>query len=120
MKSNIFKNKPKITSVPKTKYGTFRTYYYNIKNIEKGTYEFNFDYIVKKLSKLFRPKRKKYGHNPVLIKRDEEILINYVILREADIIPEERILILSEEYELSKSYIKDIVQGKTKRKKLLG
>ena len=49
-----------------------------------------------------------------------EIIINYVILREADIIPEERILILSEEYELSKSYIKDIVQGKTKRKKKLG
>ena len=119
MKWNKFQ-KPKIISGPKTKYGLNQTYYYIIKKIKKGPYEFNFDNIFKKLSRLFRPKRKKYGHNPVLIKRDEEIVINYVILREADIIPEERILILSEEYELSKSYIKDIVQGKTKRKKILG
>ena len=66
------------------------------------------------------PKKRKYGHNPDLIERDEEIYMRYVTLREQGLSPEERISILSKQYPLSPSTIKDIVQGKTKRKKKLG
>ena len=65
-------------------------------------------------------RRIKYGHNPNLIVRDEEIYMRYVILREKGLSPDERISILSKQYPLSPSTIKDIVQGKTKRKKKLG
>ena len=77
---------------------------------------------MKGLRNSFRPqwKRKKYGHNPDLITRDEEIYMRYVILREKGLSPDERISILSKQYPLSPSTIKDIVQGKTKRKKKLG
>ena len=116
MTSDKFQKPKEIPALKKTKYDSPVTKYVFVK---KNPLYLK---IEKKLEKLFRftTKRKKYGHNPDLIKRDEEIVINYVILREADIIPEERILILSEECELSKSYIKDIVQCKTKRKKKLG
>ena len=77
--------------------------------------------INKSLSRLSYPiQRKKYGHNPDLITRDEEIYMRYVILREKGLSPDERISILSKQYPLSPSTIKDIVQGKTKRKKKLG
>ena len=77
--------------------------------------------INKSLSKISFPiQRKKYGHNPDLIVRDEEIYMRYVFLREKGLSPDERISILSKEYPLAPSTIKDIVQGKTKRKKKLG
>ena len=78
--------------------------------------------IKKKLGKLFRfpKKRKSYGHNPVLIKRDEEIVIDYNILRQEGVIPGECLRSLALEYELSPATIDDIVKGKTKRKKKLG
>ena len=78
--------------------------------------------IKKKLDKLFRftKKRKPYGHNPVLIKRDEEIVIDYNILRQEGVIPGECLRSLALEYELSPATIDDIVKGKTKRKKKLG
>jgi hypothetical protein len=66
------------------------------------------------------PKKRKYGHNPDLIKRDEEIVIDYNILRQEDVIPGECLMSLALEYELSPATIDDIVKGKTKRKKKLG
>ena len=77
---------------------------------------------MKELRNSFRPqwKRKKYGHNPQLIKRDEEIVIDYNILRQEGVIPGECLRSLALEYELSPPTIDDIVKGKTKRKKKLG
>ena len=77
---------------------------------------------IKELGNIFRPqwKRKKYGHNPQLIKRDEEIVIDYNILRQEGVIPGECLRSLALEYELSPATIDDIVKGKTKRKKQLG
>ena len=74
---------------------------------------------MKELRNSFRPqwKRKKYGHNPQLIKRDEEIVIDYNILRQEGVIPGECLRSLALEYELSPATIDDIVKGKTKRKK---
>ena len=76
----------------------------------------------KKLGKLLRftTKRKPYGHNPDLIKRDEEIVIDYNILRQEGVIPGECLRSLALEYELSPATIDDIVKGKTRRKKKLG
>ena len=65
-------------------------------------------------------RRIKYGHNPNLIVRDEEIYNKYVFLREEGISPGDRVSFLSHEYSLAPSTIKDIVQGKTRRKKKLG
>ena len=59
-------------------------------------------------------------HNPDLIKRDEEILIDYNVLRQEDVIPGECLRSLALEYELSPATIDDIVKGKTRRKKQLG
>ena len=116
MTSDEFQKPKEIPPLKKTKYDSPVTKYLYVKKNPLSLI------IEKKLKKLFRftTKRKPYGHNPDLIKRDEEILIDYNVLRQEDVIPGECLRSLALEYELSPATIDDIVKGKTKRKKQLG
>ena len=116
MTSDKFQKPQEIPPLKKTKYDSPVTKYVFVK---KNPLYLK---IEKKLEKLFRftTKRKKYGHNPNLIKRDEEIVIDYNVLRQEDVIPGECLRSLALEYELSPATIDDIVKGKTKRKKKIG
>ena len=132
-KNDIYYQKPrKITGLKKIKYLS-KTKYYIKRNRNKGRNKYLFDYgklfneIDKKIEQLkdirnwfIVPKKRKYGHNPDLIERDEEIVIDYNILRQEGVIPGECLRSLALEYELSPATIDDIVKGKTKRKKKLG
>ena len=116
MTSDKFQKPKEIPVLKKTKYDSPVTKYVFVK---KNPLYLK---IEKKLEKLFRftTKRKKYGHNPDLIERDEEIVIDYNVLRQEDVIPGECLRTLALEYELSPATIDDIVKGKTRRKKKLG
>ena len=116
MTSDKFQKPKEIPPLKKTKYDSPVTKYLYVKKNPLSLI------IEKKLKKLFRftTKRKPYGHNPDLIKRDEEILIDYNVLRQEDVIPGECLRSLALEYELSPATIDDIVKGKTRRKKKLG
>ena len=116
MTSDKFQKPKEIPVLKKTKYDSPVTKYVFVK---KNPLYLE---IKKKLGKLLRftTKRKPYGHNPDLIKRDEEIVIDYNILRQEGVIPGECLMSLALEYELSPATIDDIVKGKTKRKKKLG
>ena len=116
MTSDKFQKPKEIPTLKKTKYDSPVKKYVIVK--ENPLYL----EIKKKLKKLFRftTKRKPYGHNPDLIERDEEIVIDYNILRQEDVIPGECLRSLALEYELSPTTIDDIVKGKTRRKKILG
>ena len=116
MTSDKFQKPKEIPALKKTKYDSPVTKYLYVKKNPLSLI------IEKKLKKLFRftTKRKPYGHNPDLIKRDEEILIDYNVLRQEDVIPGECLMSLALEYELSPATIDDIVKGKTKRKKKMG
>ena len=127
-KNDIYYQKPReITGLKKIIY-EFKTIYFKkgrkIISIDYDEYIKALDKRIKRLKgyrNRFRfPSKRKYGHNPDLIERDEEIYMRYVTLREQGLSPEERISILSKQYPLSPSTIKDIVQGKTKRKKKIG
>ena len=122
----------KLTGLKKIKYIS-KTKYYIKRNRNKGRNKYLFDYgklsneLDKKFEQLkdirnwFRgPTKRKYGHNPDLIERDEEIVIDYNVLRQEDVIPGECLRSLALEYELSPATIDDIVKGKTRRKKQLG
>ena len=122
----------KLTGLKKIKYIS-KTKYYIKRNRNKGRNKYLFDYgkLSNELDKKFEqlkdirnwfivPKKRKYGHNPDLIERDEEIVIDYNVLRQEDVIPGECLRSLALEYELSPATIDDIVKGKTKRKKKLG
>ena len=122
----------KLTGLKKIKYIS-KTKYYIKRNRNKGRNKYLFDYgkffneIDKRIQQLkdtrnwfIVPKKRKYGHNPDLIERDEEIVIDYNILRQEDVIPGECLRSLALEYELSPATIDDIVKGKTRRKKKLG
>jgi len=122
----------KLTGLKKIKYIS-KTKYYIKRNRNKGRNEYLIDYgklfnkIHKRIQQLkdirnwfIVPKKRKYGHNPDLIERDEEIRIDYNVLRQEDVIPGECLRSLALEYELSPATIDDIVKGKTRRKKQLG
>ena len=127
-KNDIYYQKPrKITGLKKVIY-EFKTIYFKkgrkIISIDYDEYIKALDKGIKRLKDIrnrFRfPSKRKYGHNPDLIKRDEEILIDYNVLRQEDVIPGECLRSLALEYELSPATIDDIVKGKTKREKKLG
>jgi hypothetical protein len=127
-KNDIYYQKPrKITGLKKIIY-EFKTIYFKkgrkIISIDYDEYIKALDKGIKRLKDIrnrFRfPSKRKYGHNPDLIERDEEIVIDYNVLRQEDVIPGECLRSLALEYELSPATIDDIVKGKTKRKKLLG
>ena len=116
MTSNKFQKPKEIPALKKTKYDSPVIKYVYVKKNQLSLI------IEKKLKKLFRftTKRKKYGHNPNLIERDEKIVIDYNVLRQEDVIPGECLRSLALEYELSPATIDDIVKGKSRRKKKLG
>ena len=116
MTSDKFQKPKEVPAIKKTKYDSPVKKYEFVKENPLSLE------IKKKLKKFFRftTKRKPYGHNPDLIKRDEEIVIDYNVLRQEDVIPGECLRSLALEYELSPATIDDIVKGKTKRKKKLG
>ena len=127
-KNDIYYQKPReITGLKKIIY-EFKTIYFKkgrkIISIDYDEYIKALDKGIKRLKDIRNwfivPKKRKYGHNPDLIERDEEIVIDYNILRQEDVIPGECLRSLALEYELSPATIDDIVKGKTKRKKLLG
>ena len=132
-KNDKYYQKPRKITGPMKIIDEFKTIYYKGRNRNKGRTEYLINY-----GKLFNeidnriqqlkdirnwfivPKKRKYGHNPDLIERDEEIVIDYNVLRQEDVIPGECLRSLALEYELSPATIDDIVKGKTKRKKILG
>ena len=127
-KNDIYYQKPrKITGLKKIIY-EFKTIYFKkgrkIISIDYDEYIKALDKGIKRLKDIrnrFRfPSKRKYGHNPDLIERDEEIVIDYNVLRQEDVIPGECLRSLALEYELSPATIDDIVKGKTRRKKILG
>ena len=127
-KNDIYYQKPrKITGLKKIIY-EFKTIYFKkgrkIISIDYDEYIKALDKGIKRLKDIRNwfivPKKRKYGHNPDLIERDEEIVIDYNILRQEDVIPGECLRSLALDYELSPATIDDIVKGKTKRKKQLG
>ena len=127
-KNDIYYQKPrKITGLKKIIY-EFKTIYFKkgrkIISIDYDEYIKALDKGIKRLKDIrnrFRfPSKRKYGHNPDLIERDEEIVIDYNVLRQEDVIPGECLRSLALEYELSPATIDDIVKGKSRRKKKLG